>query len=89
MRTIVHVQNLKCGGCENTIINRLSELVGICDVEVNQENETVAFTYNTPHDFETTKHLLSRIGYPIIGQENKLITKAASYVSCAIGRIKK
>ena len=89
MRTTVHIQNLKCGGCENTIINRLNELMGVYDVEVSQDDETVAFTYNTPHDFDAAKHLLSRIGYPIIGQENKLKTKATSYVSCAIGRMKK
>lgn len=89
MRTKVHIQNLKCGGCENTIINRLSEVKNISDVEINQEHSTIAFDYHTNHDFEAAKHLLSQIGYPIVGAENKLKTKAKSYVSCAIGRIKK
>jgi len=89
MRTSVHIQNLKCCGCENTIINRLSEMKNISDVEVNYEERTVTFDYHTNHDFETAKHLLSRIGYPIVGTENKLKTKAQSYLSCAVGRIKK
>ena len=89
MRISVHIQNLKCGGCENTIVNRLTELKDISDVEVNQKEESVAFDYHTNHDFETAKHVLSRIGYPIVGKENKLKTKVQSYVSCAIGRVKK
>ena len=89
MRISVHIQNLKCGGCENTIINRLKELKNISDVDVNQEEESVAFDYHTNYDFETAKHVLSRIGYPIVGKENKLKTKAQSYISCAIGKIKK
>ena len=89
MRISVHVQNLKCSGCENTIVNRLTELKNIFDVEVNQEEQSVAFDYHTNHDFETAKHVLSRIGYPIVGKENKLKTKAQSYNNCAISKIKK
>jgi len=88
MRISVHIQNLKCGGCEHTIINRLSELKNISEVEVNSEEHSVAFDYHTNHDFENAKHILSRIGYPIVGKENKLKTKAQSYLSCAIGRMK-
>lgn len=88
MRISVHIQNLKCGGCRNTIINRLSEVKNISDVDVDEEASTVAFDYHTNHDFEMAKHVLSRIGYPIVGAENKLKTKAQSYVSCAIGRLK-
>lgn len=89
MRTTVHIQNLKCSGCENTIINRLSEVKNISEVEVNQDDETVSFDYHTYHDFVRAKHVLSAIGCPIVGADNKLKTKAQSYISCAIGRIKK
>ncbi|EDP70444.1 Heavy metal transport/detoxification protein [Flavobacteriales bacterium ALC-1] len=89
MRTKVHIQNLKCGGCKNTVINRLSKVKNISDVEVNEKECTVSFDYHTNHDFEAAKHLLSRIGYPIVGSENKLKTKAQSYVSCAIGKVNK
>lgn len=89
MRTTVHIQNLKCCGCEHTIINRLSVVKNISEVEVNNEQHTVAFNHHTSHDFENAKHVLSRIGYPIVGRENKLRTKAQSYLSCALGRFKK
>lgn len=89
MRTTVHIQNLKCGGCKNTIVNKLSELKNISEVEVSHEDETVSFDFHTNHDFGRAIRMLSAIGYPIVGAENKLSTKAQSYISCAIGRIKK
>ena len=89
MRTTVHIQNLKYGSCENTIINRLSEVKNISEVEVKQDDETVSFDYHSKHDFERAKHVLSAIGYPILGAGNKLKTKAQPYISCGIGRIKK
>lgn len=78
MRTTVHIQNLKCGGCENTIIKRLSEVKNISEVKVAQDDETVSFDYHTKHDFEKAKHVLSAIGYPIVGADNNLKTKAQS-----------
>jgi copper chaperone CopZ len=89
MRATVHIQNLKCGGCEATITNKLSVLKNISDVEVNQTDETVSFDYHSKHDFEKAKHVLGRIGYPILGTDNSLYTKAKSYVSCAIGKSQK
>ena len=89
MRTTVHIQNLKCGGCERTIINELNQQKNISEVEVNINDESVSFNFHTNHDFERVKHILSTLGYPILGEENKLITKAKSYISCAVGKIKK
>jgi len=78
MKTTVHIQNLKCGGCEATIVNKLSEVKNISEVEVNQKDETVSFEFHTLHDFEKAKHRLSMIGYPIVGPDNRLFTKAKS-----------
>ena len=61
----------------------------ISDIEVNHQECSVAFDYHTNYDFKAAKYLLSRIGYSIVGKENKLKTKAQSYLSCVIGRIKK
>lgn len=88
MRKTVHIQNLKCQGCGNTIVNKLSELKNISEVEVNQSEETVSFDFHTKHDFELAKHRLSAIAYPILGADNKIMTKTKSYISCAKGRIK-
>jgi copper chaperone len=72
MRTTVHIQNLKCGSCEVTIVNKLSGVRNISEVEVNQDDETVSFDYHTNHDFENAKNRLSMIGYPIVGADNTL-----------------
>lgn len=72
MRTTVHIQNLKCGGCEATIVNTLSGVRNISEVEVNQDEETVSFEYHTKHDFENAKNRLAMIGYPIVGADNIL-----------------
>lgn len=86
MRTTVHIQNLKCGGCEAIINNKLSAIKNISDVEVNLADETVSFNYQSKHDFEKAKLALERIGYPILGADNTRYKKAKSYVSSAIGR---
>ncbi|WP_299111194.1 heavy-metal-associated domain-containing protein [uncultured Winogradskyella sp.] len=78
---MVHIQNLKCRGCENTIIKRLSEIKNISEVKVAQDDETVSFDYHTKHDFEKAKHVLSAIGYPIVGADNNLKTKEQSKVN--------
>ena len=86
---MVHIQNLKCGGCKRTIENKLSNIKNISEVEVNQDDESVSFDFHTTHDFERAKHILEMIGYPILGADNKLTTKAKSYVSCALGKMNK
>jgi copper chaperone CopZ len=70
MRTRLHIQNVNCGGCLTTITNKLSEIKHITDIAVNIEKQTVSFEYNSHHDFEKAKHVLSMIGYPVIGSEN-------------------
>ena len=89
MKTTIEIQNLKCGGCEATIINKLSGLNNVEEVLVNHENGSVNFKYNTPEDLEIVKIALSKLGYPQAGEQNKFPTKAKSYVSCAIGRMNK
>lgn len=69
MRTTVHVQNLKYCGCKGIIMNNLSALKNIYDIDINQNDETVSFEYHTHHDFEKAKQTLSRIGYPVVGMD--------------------
>ena len=72
MRTTLHIQNINCGDCLISITNKLYEIKHITNVSVNIEDNTVSFEYNSHHDFEKAKHVLSMIGYPIIGPENLL-----------------
>ena len=50
MKAQLHIQNLKCGGCKATIINRLSVIKHISGVDLDLDNETVSFDYDTKID---------------------------------------
>jgi len=83
------IANLKCGGCENTIKNRLSKIEGVKSVLVNQDEDSITINYTgnaSRKDFTETLHSL---GYPEATEENGLLLKLKSYASCVIGRINK
>lgn len=89
MKTTLYIQNLKCGGCETTIKNKLSELKNISNISFKFQYATVTFEHKNKEDVEDVKQLLSKIGYPPFGEKNSLVKKAKSFVSCTTGRIKK
>ncbi len=47
METTIHIQNLKCGGCANTITKGISSIEAIQNVSVNVDESTVTFSYET------------------------------------------
>lgn len=89
MKTKLYIQNLKCGGCERTIIKRLSSIGGIENVSVNLEDASVSFRYKVDDQIELVQDILSKLGYPVRGHKNNFGKKAKSYVSCAVGRLDK
>ena len=86
-KEIIHIDNLKCGGCESTITSAISKLEGIASVEVNHETSEVIIEKDETTSRTTIIEKLSALGYPEAGTSN-VIHKAKSYVSCAIGRVK-
>ena len=86
---IMNIQNLKCAGCVQSITNSLSKLEGISNVLVNHKFSNVNYTYTDDKTRELVKATLSKIGYPLVGEPNKLFTKTKSYISCAIGKASK
>ena len=86
------VDNIKCGGCTNTIITKLREIDGVQDVDVNiDENEVNVITdseIQSDTHYAITKKL-TKLGYPEMGtaDSDRLMVKAASYVSCALGKV--
>lgn len=88
MNITLEIQNLKCGGCANTIKNKVSSL-DISDIEIIPDDNTISFSYNNTATLTEAKTLLAKIGYPVIGEKNPLSTKAKSFVSCAVGRMSK
>lgn len=89
MKKTLVIQNLKCGGCAQTIKTRLSELKNIDNVEVDVENSSVSFDSGSINSFFTAKDLLKELGYPTVDVPNSLISKTKSFVSCAKGKLAK
>ncbi|RYH72272.1 heavy-metal-associated domain-containing protein [Flavobacteriaceae bacterium 144Ye] len=89
MKTSIIVQNLKCGGCANTITTKLSSISNISNLEVDIEASKVSFNYINKEDALIVKEKLKNLGYPSIEDENGLVSKAKSFVSCATGKLSK
>jgi len=87
METTLYVQNLKCGGCAKTITSKLNELENISVQTIEVAESAVTFSYQTEDDLITVKNTLKNNGYPEMGDENSLGTKAKSFVSCAVGKL--
>ena len=84
------VENIKCGGCANTITSKLNALDIINSCEVDVENGVVTVNGDESNKAEVTQ-LLLKLGYPETGTAEGLKAakaKAKSFVSCAVGRIK-
>jgi len=78
------VENIKCGGCMNSIKTALLKLEGVTTVSIDKEIDTVTVTGAMNREDVVNK--LNDLGYPEKGN-NTLIRKAKSYVNCAIGRM--
>ena len=88
MKETIIVQNLKCGGCAKTITDKLSEIERISDIKINIEESEIHFNYVNQSDVEVVKNKLSALGYPSIDDDNSVLSKAKSFVSCASGKLK-
>lgn len=89
MKTTLEIQNLKCGGCVNTIRKQLNKLPYINRLEIDIDESTVSFEAVLPSDFERIVQKLSALGYPVADEKNSIGKKAKSYIRCAIGRTHK
>lgn len=79
------VENIKCGGCANSIKKKLQAELNTSHIVVDVENGSIDI------DIEEDKRahaveVLAQLGYPETG-ENSLGKKAKSFVSCAVGRM--
>lgn len=89
METQIHVENIRCGGCANSISKKLLENEQIHSVDVDIENQTV--TVSSDNDvYQNAAATLLSLGYPEAGSVEGLDAlkgKAKSVVSCAIGKM--
>jgi copper chaperone CopZ len=84
MKQQFEVENIKCGGCVNSIKTALLKLEGVETIEVDKDIDTIVLTGTIERDLVIKK--LNDLGYPEKGQ-NTIVKKAKSYVSCAVGRM--
>jgi copper chaperone len=82
----IFVENIKCGGCMKSIKEALSQIRGVDTVRVDKEQDSVIVT-GTDINRDSIIDKLGAIGYPEKGN-NSLLTKARSFVSCAMGKMK-
>ena len=90
----IQVENIKCGGCANSIRQKLTALTGVAAVEVEVENGVVQLELDEAVGSDailaTVKEKLASMGYPESGSVEGLKSagaKAKSFVSCAVGRM--
>ena len=89
MEIRIEVENIRCGGCANTITKKLLEHEPIQAVDVDIDNQTITVTSDSDVREQAIQILLG-LGYPERGSVEGLASlkeKAKSVVSCAIGRI--
>lgn len=85
----ISVENIKCGGCANTINTKLMTLDSVSECQVDIENGVITITGDASNRAEVAR-LLLKLGYPETGSTEGLKAvkaKAKSFVSCAVGRI--
>ena len=85
----IEIDNLKCGGCEKTILKGLGTLDGVTDVSVDQELKMVSL-HADPARRGSILEKLQDMGYPDKGSVEGLeagVSNIKSYVSCAIGKM--
>lgn len=85
----IAVENIKCGGCANSIRRKLLDEGLAQAIEVDVEQGEVHLDGN-PEWRAQAVTALARMGYPEVGSVEGIkaaAAKAKSFVSCAVGRV--
>ena len=83
------VQNVKCGGCANTLMSKLVDEFGA--IEVNLEVMPREITLEIDEEkIPKLREALKSLGYPMadeqLGFMQNSTAQAKSFVSCALGK---
>ena len=68
MITTLYIQNLKCGECETTIINKLSAIKNNSAISIKFQYATITFEHENNAEVDEIKEVLSKIGYSSFGE---------------------
>ena len=88
MTTTIKIQNLKCGGCANTIIKKVSDIENVTNVNVNVAESTVTFDSLGQNEITLVRHKMAVLGYPADGENNSVVSKAKSYFTRCTTKIR-
>ena len=91
MNFSIDVENIKCGGCANSIRKGLIDDPRVESVEVDIEQGRVVVEGDEQARPDLVR-ALAQMGYPETGSVEGMraaAAKAKSFVSCAIGRMEK
>ena len=84
------VENVKCGGCANTLKTKLKESFGEITVDLDVHPRKITLDIEENQKEELQKRLRN-LGYPLTTDELSTLenvgAKAKSFVSCAIGKM--
>jgi copper chaperone len=89
----IQVENIKCGGCEKSIIKGLSSIEGLSNIVIDRDQQMVSVNADESLREVLISKLNSKLksmGYPEHGSVTGLdagLANAKSFVSCAIGRV--
>lgn len=90
MKKTYEVENVKCGGCANTLKKALQEDFGEVVVDLEKMPREISLDIEDSEE-ESLKLKLRSLGYPLSSDELSTIgnvkAKAKSFVSCAIGKM--
>ncbi len=89
MKAVLEIQNLKCGGCAESIRRRLAKISNLENLHIDESLSLVSFDYAEESGLSLAKEALSSLGYPTVEDPNSFGQKARSYLSCASGRFLK
>lgn len=90
MNTLIFdVENIKCGGCENSIRKGLTSIAGVSEVQIEREQQRITLLAQEA-ERSAIAEKLRNMGYPeqgtLAGFQSGL-AQAKSMVSCAIGKV--
>lgn len=63
--TIINVEGMVCGGCENRVVNALKDIDGVESVIANHENGKVTVTSNGDINMGVIKEKIEDLGFEV------------------------
>ena len=92
MKYTIEVENIKCGGCANSIGKTITNYLKEAKVDINVEEGIISIDCAKRLDLTKIKEALLKMGYPEKGSLGGLkaaTAQAKSFVSCALGKTNK